>query len=405
MIEPASNKVADIQVLRGLAILLVLAQHLSLTRTLRDALPTHVQMPFWLGVELFFLISGVVVTQSVLSTSRSPIEFLVRRLFRLIPAILVFLAASAAVFWVASSLPVDNWGRQNFSGNWTDWLQQAAGVVGGFFINLSGSAHYLNGAMWSLSVEFQFYLAFAALLALCTRLSVSATRRVLLISATAIYALCLAQRVGLLFDYPILSDSPLTYLRQWRFDFMALGVIVACLPTRQVSKGGSFSPYLILIPLIITSLSEDIFSAEAPFLHGFAAPLTAICFAALLFLARSGYAFPNSTGWLYRSLTWIGNRSFSLYLLHFPVMAAVWIAFDRLTPLAFSSDWTYGVSQAVVTLALALPCAELCFRYVELPGQRLGKRLTARGRGLPTGVNVDAGVVAQPSVAPGASSV
>ena len=88
----------DIQILRALASSMVILQHLSLTSTLFAKLPGLLTMPFYLGVELFFVISGYVVTRSLFSRDSHAVAFLVRRFYRLTPAIMVFLLFSLVVF-------------------------------------------------------------------------------------------------------------------------------------------------------------------------------------------------------------------------------------------------------------------------------------------------------------------
>src|SRR5262245_6275416 len=103
-----ARKIGDLQVFRAIAILLVLAQHLSLAPNVLSHFPNFRTMPFWAGVELFFVISGYVVSRSIFSGSLNPLSFFLRRLFRLWPAILLFIAVSAVVFALHVTLPSDS---------------------------------------------------------------------------------------------------------------------------------------------------------------------------------------------------------------------------------------------------------------------------------------------------------
>ena len=100
-----------------------------------------------------------------------------------------------------------------------------------------------------------------------------------------------------------------------------------------------------------------------------------LSFAALLYLARSDSAFPGKQRTIYRALNWLGDRSYSLYLLHFPVMAFVWFLFFWFAPWVFNGAITYGLAQAIVVVPLAVLAAHLSFEYVERPAQAFGKRL------------------------------
>lgn len=151
-----------IQQLRGIAILLVLVQHFSLPNSLIAAFTPGIANPGYSGVELFFVISGFVVTQTLQANRWSVGYFVSRRVFRLYPPILVFLAVSLGVVLLANSYPEGHVARVIFGAPLDRFAAQAFAVLTGTF--LGTAPIYVNGAMWSLSVEFQFYVALAVLL-------------------------------------------------------------------------------------------------------------------------------------------------------------------------------------------------------------------------------------------------
>lgn len=372
-----SQKIGDIQILRAVAISSVLAYHLSLAFSIRDLLPVKGNVPFWIGVELFFVISGLVVTQSVLSSTLAPFSFLFRRAFRLIPAILLFFVVSGLTCLLAAAQP-NTWGGQNFGASLPRFIEEGLSILCGYFINIPGPKLYMNGAMWSLSVEFQFYAAFAAVIGgLClVRVSNASARSVLLAGATALYLAVLVQRIGILTGRDLLQNDIIAHIRMWQMDFMLLGIIVATLPLRPLRWGIALSPYFLLVPLFIISLSEDLHSgAPKTVLDGFSSPLMGLSFAGLVYLARSDSAFPGKESAIYRALSWLGDRSYSLYLLHFPVMALVWFVFLWFAPWVFNGAITYGLAQAIVVLPLAVIAAHLSFKFVEKPAIKLGQGL------------------------------
>ena len=109
------------------------------------------------------MISGLVVTQSVLTGRSRRSSFLYRRAFRLIPAMLLFFVVSGLICLLAAAQP-NTWGGQNFGASLPRFIEEGLSILGGYFINIPGPKLYMNGAMWSLSVEFQFYAAFAAMI-------------------------------------------------------------------------------------------------------------------------------------------------------------------------------------------------------------------------------------------------
>ena len=155
------KKILDIERLRGVSILLVLSVHIDLCFALCNRLNLEVhRMPMWLAVELFFVISGFVVTRSFLSKRMSFRAFYLRRIFRLWPPILMYFCLIALV-----NIPL--------TPDRTDWRllgHLAPSILFGYFTFLEDHHVMYAGAMWSLSVEEQFYLFAPALLFLCARL-------------------------------------------------------------------------------------------------------------------------------------------------------------------------------------------------------------------------------------------
>ncbi len=218
----SGDKLQGIQALRGLAVGMVLAQHLSLTATIFSGLPSQFTMPFYTGVDLFFVISGYVVTLSLFRSGHArPIRFLTRRAFRLWPAMLTFVLFSSAVYGLVALLPHSAWGDAQFLGA-RSFLLDAFGTMTGSLINIrpSGVLYYF-GAMWSLSVEFQFYFSLAALTALLKSLWRTA------FAVLAVLSICIVYRLGQLLSPSSFQIEFIDYLTIWRFDLLLSGCFLA----------------------------------------------------------------------------------------------------------------------------------------------------------------------------------
>lgn len=137
--------------IRGIGVALVVVHHI----VVRDP-----DSPFkggWMGVDLFFVLSGFLITTSVLRHPEVG-EFFRRRFWRLAPAMIVFLAV-----YVACSVTADDAGQRMvwaFAGA-TQWAN-VQGAIGPPF-----SPHL--GHLWSLSAEVQFYVAWGLGLSLLLR--------------------------------------------------------------------------------------------------------------------------------------------------------------------------------------------------------------------------------------------
>jgi len=386
-----SSKILDIQVLRGISILAVLACHLSITPTVLSLLPVKVTLPLYLGVEIFFVVSGFVIVRSLINDGFSTPRFLVKRAFRLTPAVLVFLAISAALNLLLRNMNLPDWPRGFFSTNWDDFYRQASGVTYGYFLLLDGPKTYMNGAMWSLSVEDQFY---AVLALVCAGTVFAFGRRpglvlaILFVGAISTYLAILSLRFAVLARLDIVATTPwwFRYLVHWRFDFLALGVAIGlALPLIQrrivttFQHAGNFlSPWLLILPFTVAAFCESPEAKRQPLLYGIGYPFAGVAFGLLVSLAATGRAFPFRDGLVYQTMVYLGNRSYSLYLLHFPVFVITWLVTYWCFPMVFTNALAYGTSQLVLTVLILLPLTEFVFRWVELPLTRFGPDLAMR---------------------------
>jgi len=273
-----TRKVEDLQVLRAVAIILVVFQHLSISSYLLPLFFPRAQPPFWIGVELFFVISGYVVTASILNRPLSPAGFLVRRAFRLLPAMVCFLAFSAAVCFLVWLLPTDAWGKERIAGTLHSFITDGIAIIGGVLTIVGQSSRTTNGAMWSLSVEFQFYFSYALLMFVFLKANGVKFRTIVAGMAVGLYLVLLMAR--LIGPYAG-NELPriIKYLIFFKFDFLLLGVIGAAglrplIAARAIKHGPLIAPLLIVVSLVLVAGAEPFQFAYvfAPVLDGIVMP-------------------------------------------------------------------------------------------------------------------------------------
>lgn len=362
-----SSRRPDIQGLRALAVLLVVAFHAGLP------VPGG-----FVGVDVFFAISGFVITAMLMrewaAHGRLRLgTFYLRRFLRLTPALAVTVAAVA----VASFLLQNAYGAQQttartglgamlLSANYV-----LAAATGDYFAQSATSNPLLN--TWSLSVEEQFYLVFPALLLLGWLVARGRTGRLRrLAPAGVVGAIAVGSfAVSVAWSYGSPLAEPLTSLfggaptfafyssitRAWEFAVGALLALVLArlpVPSRLVRDGGGAAG-VVLIALAALTLHQG---AGFP---GWSATIPVA--GAVLLLWAGSYGTTGVSGVLAtRPLVAVGDISYSWYLWHWPVIV--------FAALLWPNDPTVLVVAAVVSLVPSIAS----YLVVEQPLRRLRPR-------------------------------
>ena len=331
---------ADIDGLRGIAVLLVFAYHLGTARCRGG----------FVGVDVFFVISGYLIGSIILSeignSKFSLASFYERRVRRILPALFVVLCASC---WFAYRylLPVES---KSFA---KSLLAATLSVSNIFFLHQSG---YFDGpaAMkpllhtWSLAVEEQFYIFLPLLLLAIRRFS---SRGKLWLVATVASISFVASMIGVFHNRE--AAFYLAHTRAWE---LLLGTLIAMdlfprisLPLRNIA---SFSGLALIFS------AAYFFSAATPF-PGASALLPCAGAALIIAAGRSGPSFVGRC-LSFTPLVFVGMISYSLYLWHWPM-----IVFQGIGGLLIQ-----GVSPKtgkLAVLAASLVIATLSWRFIEQP--------------------------------------
>jgi peptidoglycan/LPS O-acetylase OafA/YrhL len=352
--------------LRALAVSTVILYHF-----LPQALPGG-----YVGVDVFFVISGFLITGLLITEKAragriSLPRFWLRRARRLLPALaLVVVLCSAAALFIGGDLLVglglQVLGAATFSSNWLFIAEGAS------YFDATTPELFRN--LWSLAVEEQFYLLWPLAMLLLLRLRSRRLQAGIAVTIAVASAAAMALLAG--------ADTTRVYYGTDTHSFgLALGAALAFALQARFRDAPAPARAWQALAAVVGALAVIGIVAFAVFLPE-QSPLTTrgglTAVAALTALAIAAATTPG--GWLGRALDvapvrWLGERSYGLYLWHWPVLLLASAALPVDAP-----PWVTPVMASALTIA----AATLSYAFVESPIRRLGFRRAARalaGRG------------------------
>ncbi len=335
--------------LRAIAVLMVFAYHLRL--------------PFakcgLLGVTVFFVISGFLITRILISeiehTGTIDLkQFWIKRIRRILPAILTVILALIFVSAICNRVLFTKTCQDLLSvifcyNNWHQIFNQAS-----YFENAGAPSPLMH--CWSLAIEAQFYLFYPLLLLLFTRFR---NGKKMTCGVTALLAVISFALMWILFD-PAKDPSRVYYGTDTRAFSLLLGSLLAM--EEEYVGIGKKMPSLLRDVLGIGALAGIIYmvvriDGYSSFLYkggqGLATLLSALVIFALL----------NQDGLLNKALSvyllrWIGERSYGMYLWHYPLI------------LLISNGRKPVWWMAVISIFLTVLLSALSYYLIETPIRR-----------------------------------
>ena len=346
--------------LRTIAIGAVIAHHFN-----KPWIPSG-----YLGVDLFFVISGYVITASLARRPATDFKdfwlgFLGRRVQRLMPALLIFVVVVCAAAWLLypDPGPMVGLGWRSLFGISNIWLNKEATD---YFSR--DSEFNLFTHTWSLGVEAQFYLLFPLLVWLsgfARQQALGARKLGLMLGVLAIPSLA-----GFIHLYSS-HQSTVYFMMPFRFWELAAGCLVFLAMNSKGSRQLTTTRICTLdSPVLLLAITAIFFLPRS-----LAIPATVACVGLSSLLIASLGKQGQSSDKAYRLLILpailnIGRRSYSLYLWHWPVLAI--------------SRWTIGIHWWTLPIQLGMiaSLSVASYHWVEMPARRLdwsGKRWLSNG--------------------------
>ncbi|MCA2186604.1 acyltransferase family protein [Nonomuraea cavernae] len=375
----STTRLAWLDALRGIGAMAVVAEHLMpwLLPSLR---------PYWFslgafGILLFFLVSGYIIPTS-LERHGDVRKFWISRAFRLYP---LYLAVIVLVVGMAWWVPV----REQVQRDGSAVAAHATMLLD--VVSVGG----LADTMWTLSYEMVFYLLVTALFV--TGQHMRSGLLAMLFGAVAVIA-------GLVLSRAVLVGEWLSYVSAAVF---VAGL--ACVISGRFRTAGAYALGLLAVTLVVlgsrvpwlgVAVLAAMFAGTA--IHRWergTGPLWPVAVtAALIAVApvwapQAGWWWVQPDVWITtialvavtfaggmamrgrrvpRVLTWLGLISYSLYLVHHPLLKF----FGQVTGDLRESPLPVQLSMAAVAVTLILLASALTYRFIEKPAQNWGRRFT-----------------------------
>lgn len=373
--KPA-QRTAELDGVRGLAILLVLVHHYCRDLPAAgwvDRLVLTAASIGWIGVDLFFLLSGYLITRILLDAKSSPgflRVFYARRTLRIFPPYYLLLFF---LFWLTPALGVSLIGESAKDSPWF-WLYGS-----NFLIAVDDWPHRVLAPLWSLAVEEHFYLIWPLVI-----LAVPGPH---LVRVTILIALGSAflRFVGLTLGW---STSAIYVLTFTRLDALAVGALLATVtgleavsPTRISRIGGHVGFAGLLAGFGAISMGRGHWGSwnHAELVGGFLV-LAAGLGGGLVWLLGVDHGHPARALFRWPALSFVGRRSYAMYLWHMPLIeVAGRLGLDPASHVRPGvPSWPYLIAYVPLQAAMVLVIAEMSWRLVEGPLLGLKERLAYR---------------------------
>ncbi|MGA7829846.1 MAG: acyltransferase [Terracidiphilus sp.] len=348
-LQASTARIPELDTLRAFAVFAVLSHHY---------LPGFAAKMGWMGVDLFFVLSGYFITTILLSARGEPYYyrcFYMRRALRILPlyyllvgSILLYtkLASAGAAYQEL----VHQWGS-------TLWLWFYAGNIRTAIIN-AWPPNFSLSLLWSVQVEEQFYLLYPLLIALVP------TKHLRKVLAGGVLA-ALVIRTALALALP--GHWWLQFcLMPCRMDNLAMGALIAVYA--RESKWPLRAKTMLWLAVLGVALLSLVVYYAGPSWHTL--PMGTIGFSIIGLTSMMIVSWtvlnagkPSSKFLRFRPLCWAGKISYGIYLLHGPVAYVIKSFVSRLG----YQDFDKTPLSALIYTAATLAIAAASYRWMEEP--------------------------------------
>lgn len=349
--------ITGIDGLRALAVLAVFAYHFGFSWAKGG----------FLGVDVFFVISDYLITSQIVSRLEnddfSLREFWMKRIRRLLPAAYVMILTVLLWVWVFhrqmfSTILGDGISSIFYTSNWWFIYHKLS-----YFDSFGSPSPFKN--LWSLAIEEQFYITWPLIVIIGLKILKKKKR---FASMVLIAAVCSAVLMAIMYQ-PGMDVSRVYYGTDTRAFALLLGGWLAMVYPMHSSLSVNQSVRLGITLNLVSGISLALLLVSVIFINEFqeflyrGGMLLISLNAAVLIacVSHPGCFLGQLLSW--KPLSWIGKRSYSIYLWHYPVIVLS-------TPVYEIGHPVYW--RVFAQFAIVLILAELSYRFIETPIRQYG---------------------------------
>lgn len=368
---------ASLDGVRAIAMLMMLSVHCALLTPTGfwSGLINQLVSPLWFCMDIFFVLSGYLITRILLGTDGQAYQYrnyFARRALRIVPA---YLVALLMIFFLVPHFvapaeaihPDERWYYVAYLQNWL-YIDQ--------YRLFRGADH-----LWSVAVEEQFYLVWALLLMVTPRRWFSA------LCLAAIGMAITLKFAGVLLDLPGIF---LYWASPTRFDAFALGALIGW--RRALGLGGlapRVSYGIMMLALAVIALQKLFWPSWLTVSSAVLATTTAGSLFGAAWIDRLTQDQDRGLrhAWLETQFfQWLANRSYAIYLTHYPLFPVVASGMALAVPQLRPGGNVHHLVNGVLAVALSVALSELMYRYLERPALSLKRYFQERPAGAAAGL-------------------
>ena len=344
------NRLEGLQILRGIAISSVVVFHVYVNLQLPDAnWIAYSPLSFgFLGVQLFFMISGFVIFKS-LTNEFSFSAFIAKRYLRLIPPLLLILPILILVSILVPSSPFKS--SSSFSN-----LLPSLTLISPELLNLLTGKNFSNisGVMWSLNAEITFYVSAGLIFFLLKKRVYLFFWSFFVISST----IAIIHFLNYNFNnrYLLSADKIILITRIQNFPWFCIGIFLFMYISSGKKVIGKWK-ILILVILVIEGITARVNLLEFSMVHFFEIIYSVIVVLVFLKLGARAKVKPI---FFSKKFLWLGNMSYEWYLIHYGTIVPVLLLFRSYV----FRDFLFGeIIFSILLVVVSILCSNFIFQF------------------------------------------